>query len=53
MVGVLWDCQVDTIIYVKFGDAYVGSYKYELMAALLARWETIKKENHGKHCHEQ
>ena len=23
------------------------------MAELLARWETIKKDNHGKHCHKQ
>ena len=31
-------------------DAY--SYKYEPMAALLAQLETIKKDNHGKHCHD-
>ena len=23
------------------------------MTALLSRWETIKKDKHGKHCHDQ
>ena len=49
----LWDCQVDTIIDVKLGDADADSYKYELMAALLAWWETIKKDKESKHCHYQ
>ena len=53
MVRGLWDRQVDTIIDVKIGDADADSYKYEPMAALLSRWETIKKDKHGKHCHEQ
>ena len=53
MVRGLWDCQVNAIIDVKLGDAYADSYKYESMAELLARWETIKKDNHGKHCHNQ
>ena len=49
----LWDRQVDTIIDVKLGDADADSYKYEPMAALLARWETIKNDKHSKHCHDQ
>ena len=53
MIWCLWNCQVDAIIYVKLGDAYADSYKYEPMAALLARWETIKKDKHGNHCHDQ
>ena len=53
MVRGLWDRQVDTIIDVKIGDADADSYKYEPMAALLSRWETIKKDKHGKHCHDQ
>ena len=53
MVQGLWDRQVDAIIDVKLGDADVDSYKYEPMADLLARWETIKKDKHGKHCHDQ
>ena len=53
MIRVLWYRQVEAIIDVKFGDADADSYKYEPMAALLARWETIKKDKHGKHCHDQ
>ena len=53
MVRGLWYCQVDAIIDVKLGDADVDSYKYEPMAALLARWEMTKKEKHVKHCHDQ
>ena len=49
----LWDCQVDAIIYVKLGDNAADVYKYEPMAALLARWETIKKDKHGKNYHDQ
>ena len=49
----LWDCQVDAIIDVKLGDADADTYKYEPMTALLARWEKIKKEKQGKHCHNQ
>ena len=49
----LWDCQVGAIIYVKLGDADADSYKYEPTAALLAQWETIKKDKHGKCCHYQ
>ena len=33
----LWDRQFDAIIDIKLGDADADSYKYELMAALLAR----------------
>ena len=49
----LWDCQFDAIIDVRNGDADADSYKYEPVTALLARWETIKKDNHNKHCHDQ
>ena len=44
MVWGLWDRQVGSIIGFKLGDADAGSYKYESMAVLLARWETIKKD---------
>ena len=53
MVRGLWDRQVDSIIDIKLGDANADSYKYEPMTALLARWETTKKEKHGKQCHDQ
>ena len=49
----LWDCQVEAIIDVKLCDARAYSYKYEPMEALLALWETIKKDKHFKHCHDQ
>ena len=39
MVQDLWDHQVNAIIDVKLGDADADTYKYEPMAALLARWE--------------
>ena len=50
MIWYLWDRQDETIIYVKINDANVDSYKYEPMAALLTRWETINKDKHGKKC---
>ena len=53
MIWVLWELQVKAIIDVKFGDSDAGSYKYEPMASLMARWETIKKDKHGNHCHNQ
>ena len=53
MIQSLWYCQVKSIIDVKLGDSDAYSYKYEPMAALLARWETIKNYNHGKHYHDQ
>ena len=53
MVRGLWDSQVDAIIDVKLGDAAADSYKYEPMTALMSRWGTIKKDKHGKHCHDQ
>ena len=53
MVRGLWDCQVDAIIDVKLGDTGSDSYMYEPTAALLAQWETIKKDKHDKHCHDQ
>ena len=49
----LWDPQVNAIIDVKLGDANTDTYKYEPMASLIERWETIKKYKHGKHWHDQ
>ena len=37
MIQGLWDCQVEAIIDVKLSGADADSYKYEPMAALLAR----------------
>ena len=53
MIRGLWDRQVDAIIDVKLGDADGDTYKYNPMTALLAMWENIKKDKHGKHCHDQ
>ena len=53
MVRGLWYRQVDAIIDVKLGDADADTNKYELMTAVLAKWETIKKYKHGKYCHDQ
>ena len=53
MIQGLWDRQADAIIDVKLGDADENFYKYEPTAALLARWETIEKDKHGKHRHGQ
>ena len=53
MIRVLWDFQVDAIIDVNLGEADTDMYKYEPMIALLVRWENIKKDKHGKHCHNQ
>ena len=53
MIQGLWDCQVEAIIDVKLSGADADSYKYEPMAALLARWKTIKNYKHVKHCHDK
>ena len=53
MIRGLWDWQADVIIVIKLGDADTDFYKYQPMAALLDWWETIKKDKHGKHCHDQ
>ena len=53
MIRGLWDQQADSIIDVKLDDADTYSYKYETMASCLALWETIKKDNLGKHCNDQ
>ena len=53
MIRGLCDQQAYAIIYIKIGDADADSYKYEPMVALLAWWETINKQNHVKHCHDQ
>ena len=53
MIQGLYYLQADAIIDVKLGDADVNSYIYEPMAALLDQWETIKKDNRGKNCHNQ
>ena len=50
MIRGLWDFPVDDIIDVNLGDAYVDTYKYKPMIALLSRWEKIKRDKHGKHC---
>ena len=49
MIRGLRDQQVDAIIDVKLGDADTYTYKYDPMISLLARWEKIKKDKHGKH----
>ena len=51
MIQGLWDCHFDATIDVKLGDAHADTYKYESMTSLLARWENIKRDKHGKHCH--
>ena len=53
MIRCLLDCQVDAIIDIKLGDNDADTYKYEPMTALLSRSENIKKDKHGKHCHDQ
>ena len=53
MVRGLWDRQVEAIIGVKLGDTDADSYKYDPITVLLARWEIINKDKHGKHCHDQ
>ena len=53
MMQGLWDRQVEAIIDVKISDTDVDSYKYEPMAALLDRWETINKDKHGNNCNDQ
>ena len=53
MIQGLWYRQDETIIDIKHDDNDADSYKYEPMAALLSRWETIKKEKLCKHCHNQ
>ena len=50
MIRGLWDWQAESIIEVKIGNADADSYKYDPMEMLLAWWETIKKDKHGKHC---
>ena len=52
-VHCLWDCQVDAIIDVNLGDADADMYKYKPMTSLLANWEKINTDTHGKHCHDQ
>ena len=53
MIRCLWDCQFDAIIDVKLGDADSDTYKYKPTTSLLAMWGNIKKDKHGKHCHDQ
>ena len=53
MIQGLWDHQGGAIIYIKLDNNDADSYKYKPITALLARWETIKKDKHGKHCHNQ
>ena len=51
MIRELWDLQVNAIIDVKLGDADKDTYKHDPMTKILDRWENIKKDKHGKHCH--
>ena len=53
MIWGLWDFQVDTIIEINLGDADADTHKYEPMAALLTKWEDIKKYKHGRDCQNQ
>ena len=53
MIRGLWDHQVDAINDVKLGDSDVDTYTYKPMTSLLARWENINKDKHGKHCNNQ
>ena len=53
IIQCLWDQQADAIINIKLGDANADSYKYEPMVVILAWWEIINKDKHGKHCHDQ
>ena len=53
MIRVLWDRQVYAIVDINLGDFDTDTYKYNPMTSLLARWEKIKKDKHGKHCHDQ
>ena len=53
MIQGLWDRPADTIIDVILSDPDTDSYKYEPIAALLAWWETIKKNKHFRQFHDQ
>ena len=53
MIRGSWDQQDYAIVDVKLGDADTYSYKYEVMVSLLAWRETINKDKHGKHFHDQ
>ena len=53
MIRGLWDFQVDAIIDVKLEESNADTYKFKPMTSLLARWENIKKDRNGKHCHDQ
>ena len=45
--------QDGAIFDIKLGDTDADTYKYNPMTSLLVRWEKIKKDKHGKHCHDQ
>ena len=53
MIQYLWNQKVEYIIDVKLGNADTDSYKYKPMAPLLAWWETINKDKHGKQFNDQ
>ena len=53
MIRGLWDRLVEAIIYVKLCNTDADEYKYDPMIELLAQWETIKKDKHGKHYNDQ
>ena len=49
----LWESQTDAINDIRFGDSENETYKKKPMKPLLVWWDIEKKENQGKHCHEQ
>ena len=53
MIRGLWDSQVESTIEFKIEDYDAETYNYKPMTSLLSRWEKIKKDKHGKYCHDQ
>ena len=53
MVRGLWGRQIEAIIDVKLGDTDTNLYKYEPIAALLAKVGNYQKDKHSKNCHDQ
>ena len=44
---------MEAIINFRFVDADTDTWNPEVMDKLLARWENIKKEKHGKDCYDK
>ena len=53
MIRGLGNRKAESTIDIKINNTDADYYKYDTMAALLARWETINKDKYGKHCHNQ